>query len=785
MVINRVGMISISGIPKVGSTLTANVIDEDGVPTSGIVYQWLANGQAIAGANDAVYQLQSADVGKTISVQATYIDAMGHFESVVSEATNAVAPQNLPGMVSIQGVAKVGQTLSALITDVDGVPAEDAVTYQWLLDSQPIAGATAATYLIPYEAIGKVLAVRVSYTDKAGYKEAVTSVPTSLVLNDGQPTVGGYHVHQHPVYGKYVDAREFGSDPTGARDSIDAIRKALAAAHEQGAAVYLNGNLKISEQIRIDASNPKVTAIFGDGIGKTLVSFNKPQVGVHDPGSNETDSRDFAGILIDGQSGKTIGDLAVKYTGEFYRAGESYFGRVSGIMVNDASNTIIREVEVSGANRAGIEFTSTKTLTKDPKSPEGRTYKARLIRGEITENDVPVGANNQVIKSYLHHNRMAGILVAYQRNFKAEENRLERNGHEKDGGTGYGVATLAGTYNFGVIYRGNITNHNYRKGLDIHDGNDIVIENNKSIGDRLYGISVYNRRFPMNRVRIANNTVEMDPGFRLESDDDLVAEERKTKYHEMAGIHLTPNEKRRNLRTVSPGVYEIIGNKIKGLDVYVSKTGSLGPTYGIEFRNYEQIIDYTLNIQGNDIQGSAAYYLIAAINDTSDISGELTPGKVTPGPGSGTIKIIENTADIGLIKPSSTMSVFIEEKNLQPSIARGNVTVSKNNFHMRKSSRDGSPEVVQIISNAPRQAVNENIFRLGGGVIDATVSILQANQTIPSAEVNGNEFFTSEDAASVGMFMKTGRWLEVGNRAQVRARGNKHNGQAMPDKSVN
>ena len=72
---------------------------------------------------------------------------------------------------------------------------------------------------------------------------------------------------------------------------------------------------------------------------------------------------------------------------------------------------------------------------------------------------------------------------------------MDWNGHEADGGTGYGMAVVAGSYNYGVTYRKNTTNHNYRKGLDVHDGTGIVIEDNVLTGDRLYGIVAYNRQF--------------------------------------------------------------------------------------------------------------------------------------------------------------------------------------------------------------------------------------------------------------------------------------------------
>ncbi|MDO5086223.1 MAG: right-handed parallel beta-helix repeat-containing protein [Comamonadaceae bacterium] len=766
---NHAGQVAINGEARVGRTLTALVTDADGVFEASVIYQWLADAQPIPDANSQSYPLPSKHVGQRISVRVSYTDHRGHHENIVSAATDAVAPHNLPGSVSIQGIAKVGQTLSAQVADADGLPA--SIAYQWLLDGQPIAGATASRYQITYGDAGKVIAVHVRYTDGSGYPEAITSVPTSLVLHDGQPTVGGYHVHQHPEYGKYVDAREFGADPTGKTDSIGAIRKALAAAHEQKAALYLHGHLRISEQIRIDASNAQVTAIFGEGREKTKVIFNKPQVSTHNPQTNETDSRDFAGLLVDGQNGKIIGDLALEYTGEFYRPGESYFGRVNGIYINDASHTTVQRVWVKGANRAGIYLSSTKALAKDPSSPQGRTYKARLIRGEIAEKDVPAGNNNRVIDSHLHENRVAGILVAYQRNFTAERNHLARNGHAKDGGTGYGIATMAGSYNFGVAFRHNTTDHNYRKGLDVHDGNRIVIEHNTVVGDRLYGIAVYNRGFSMTQVRIANNTIQLDPDFRLPVDDDLVPDDKKTKYHGVAGIHLATNTQRRDLRSASPGKFEILNNKIDGLDIF----RDAGHTYGIEFRNYEPQIDYTLDILQNDIRGKSSAYLIAIFNETGTLASGAT---AQPGAGSGTIRVHGNTANMGVVRIG--MPVIVQETGAG-SKPRGSISLTQNHFVMQTHSNDGWSEGFELGSNAPRQVIEGNTLRISKGHIGNPVLIIRPPAPHkPVVQITRNAFFTE----SAPLFMRTQRWLETYN-ARVSSQGNKHNGENMPDFRVN
>ena len=578
---------------------------------------------------------------------------------------------------------------------------------------------------------------------------------TDRVLSDS----GDYYIYQHAVYGKYIDASEFGTDTSGKEDSLAAINRALAAAHQENAAVYLSGKLYVSDQIVLNETNSGVTALFGAGMGETIISFDKPQVGVYNSNTNQDDVRAYAGILIDGQSNKTIAELSVQYTNDdFYRAGESYFGKVNGIMVNDADNTLISKVEVSGANRAGVFFTSTETLQRDPNSTTGRTYKARLILGEVDESyeHLPLGSNNRIEDSHLHHNRVAGALFGYQENFVADNNVLAWNGHEADGGTGYGIAAMAGSYNLGITFTHNHTDHNYRKGLDVHDGNNIVIENNTAIGDRLHGIAVYNRQFTMDNVKISNNVIVQDPSFRLEVDDNP-----SYTYHGYSAIQLQTNTQFKNLHSADNGYFEISNNKIEALTLYKNSLH----TYAIEFRNHEQSMDYTLNIANNEISGDSTKYLIAVINNTQNqLTGEN-------GLGSGTINIVGNQASIGTVA-SGTVPIYIEEKNTN-GILRGEVTLMDNQIVIREQS-NGAVEGVQVIGNAEQYHIINNIFELHGTMDKSIVSIHgRGMDKSPTLNVSDNDIVT--DIASSTLYRG---WLEYRN-ADVLAEGNTHNGNVV------
>ena len=87
------------------------------------------------------------------------------------------------------GTAQVGQTLTAStsgISDADGLT-NVTYSYQWLSDDAEIDGATSSTYTLQSSDDGKIVKVRVSFTDDAGNKESLTSdgtLATRLSSND-------------------------------------------------------------------------------------------------------------------------------------------------------------------------------------------------------------------------------------------------------------------------------------------------------------------------------------------------------------------------------------------------------------------------------------------------------------------------------------------------------------------------------------------------------------------------------------------------------------------------
>ncbi|WMS87295.1 Ig-like domain-containing protein [Pleionea litopenaei] len=97
---------------------------------------------------------------------------------VVAVANTNDSPSGLP---VITGTLLRNETLTA---DTSGISDDDGLgtfSYQWLRNSNPIAGASSATYTPGVDDVWQILSVTVSYTDLGGNPESLTSAPTGAI----------------------------------------------------------------------------------------------------------------------------------------------------------------------------------------------------------------------------------------------------------------------------------------------------------------------------------------------------------------------------------------------------------------------------------------------------------------------------------------------------------------------------------------------------------------------------------------------------------------------------
>ena len=193
------GAPTISGKAQVGETLTADttgIDDDDGLTNPGFTYQWIRNDGTddteIAGATGADYTLTGDDEGKTVKVTVSFTDAEGNPETLTSDPTGEVEAKpntRATGLPTIDGAARVGDTLTA---DTSGIDDDDgldnvAFSYQWLRDDAEIAGATGSSYTLSGDDQGGTIKVTVSFTDGEGSPETLTSDPTGEVAPESGP----------------------------------------------------------------------------------------------------------------------------------------------------------------------------------------------------------------------------------------------------------------------------------------------------------------------------------------------------------------------------------------------------------------------------------------------------------------------------------------------------------------------------------------------------------------------------------------------------------------------
>ena len=125
------GKPTVTGTARVGETLAASasdIADDDGLANATFAWQWIADDADIAEATEATYTLTSAEVGKTVTVRATFTDDRGAGETALSDATAAVEAAVPPAIVA-GGVQVTSTPRAASDTYGPGETIELTVTF--------------------------------------------------------------------------------------------------------------------------------------------------------------------------------------------------------------------------------------------------------------------------------------------------------------------------------------------------------------------------------------------------------------------------------------------------------------------------------------------------------------------------------------------------------------------------------------------------------------------------------------------------------------------------------
>jgi hypothetical protein len=195
---------TITGAPRVGEVLTAQNGTWQGSPTS-FRYRWLrcnenGGGCVLLSSDGKTYRVGEADIGKTIRVRVTAVNAEGT-TNARSEATDVVPSNATPlantARPTIAGDPRVGQELTATEGTWTGTPTSFAFRWQRCdVDSftcADVVGATGKTYGVRIADLGFRLRVEVTArkdTRSGTALSAATAVvgPTTTITNR-RPTI--------------------------------------------------------------------------------------------------------------------------------------------------------------------------------------------------------------------------------------------------------------------------------------------------------------------------------------------------------------------------------------------------------------------------------------------------------------------------------------------------------------------------------------------------------------------------------------------------------------------
>ena len=182
----NVGVPGITGTAKVGAVLTATsgawrptAVDVD--------YQWLADGQPIAGAVEPTLKLTRARLDQQVTVRATASQLGYPTATATSVPTEPVQPGQLRNTAApaITGEAKVDSVLT--LAPGTWTPAPE-LSYQWFADGTPIPDATGTTLELGPDLVKRIITAEVT-ARREGYVAVTAAAAPTLPVAPGTFTI--------------------------------------------------------------------------------------------------------------------------------------------------------------------------------------------------------------------------------------------------------------------------------------------------------------------------------------------------------------------------------------------------------------------------------------------------------------------------------------------------------------------------------------------------------------------------------------------------------------------
>ncbi|MFC6287930.1 Ig-like domain-containing protein [Nocardioides sp. GCM10027113] len=199
----------VTGEPRVGGLLTTSDGDWD---REDLVfgYQWLRDGQPIAGATERDYVPTVADLGAEVAARVTARRAGAApvpADSTALLIEKGTAPVSTPGAGPyIPTALRAGERVTA--QPGTWSPTADRYSYQWLLDGAAIAGANSRHHIVRSADVDGVLSVRV-LAHRAGHSSGEATSNGADVLRSAAPT----NFVKPSISGVAAEAETLAADP--------------------------------------------------------------------------------------------------------------------------------------------------------------------------------------------------------------------------------------------------------------------------------------------------------------------------------------------------------------------------------------------------------------------------------------------------------------------------------------------------------------------------------------------------------------------------------------------
>lgn len=176
-----------------------------------LVYQWRLNGQVLAGANAATFEISSvsaADAGVYDVIVSNSVGSVGSLSALLNVSAPEVAEVEISAAPLAQTITE-GQRVEFSVTASGG----GTLSYQWRKNGQAITGANSASLVIASAQLSDAGGYDVVVTNSRGSK---ASSRAQLVVNESVPVIAPVQIVTQPV-GVTIDEGQTAQFSVGAQ----------------------------------------------------------------------------------------------------------------------------------------------------------------------------------------------------------------------------------------------------------------------------------------------------------------------------------------------------------------------------------------------------------------------------------------------------------------------------------------------------------------------------------------------------------------------------------------